>query len=257
MKKIAVVGWPDQYEELKKLGLPEKVQVDFYDQAQMDFHDMREEMLSDESFSEEDLDDIGLDDPLVDVEWGNYDLVIDLELDRHPENLFHYSDYEGLVVLGCAVRKSLAQIASETPAEVECTLFGLNALPTLLGRPIAEVSLLWEADKLKLEKLMYELEWKYELVQDRVGMASARVVCMIINEACFLVGEGTSDIRGVDQAMKLGTNYPMGPFEWADAIKPVTVLEVLEAMQEDTGEEKYKIAPMLKRQVLLGKNFLN
>jgi 3-hydroxybutyryl-CoA dehydrogenase len=265
MKKIAVIGTPERYEELQKLGLPAGVKVEFFDQMQIEMNELREELISSgygDDPGDEDLDLMGMDDQLDElnerlsnVDWEEFDLVIDLNLDENPTNLLDYADVEGLVVLGCAVRQSLAAITRDTYAGLGCKIIGINALPTMLARPVVEVSLLEPGDKPVLDKLMYELDWKFELVDDRVGMVTPRIVCMIINEAGFLVGEGTSNIQGVDQAMRLGTNYPMGPFEWADAIGINNVYAVLYALGTDSGEEKYKIAPLLKKHFLKEKLF--
>jgi 3-hydroxybutyryl-CoA dehydrogenase len=88
-------------------------------------------------------------------------------------------------------------------------------------------------------------------------MVTPRIVCMIINEACFVLKEGTAGISEVDQAMKLGTNYPHGPFEWADKIGIHNVFDVLEALHADMNEEKYKMAPLLRQYYLRDQSFYN
>ena len=88
-------------------------------------------------------------------------------------------------------------------------------------------------------------------MEDRVGMVTPRVICMIINEAYFTVQEGTAEKDAIDQAMKLGTNYPMGPFEWSKKIGLQNVKELLESVYEDTKDERYKLCPMIKREVNL------
>lgn len=62
------------------------------------------------------------------------------------------------------------------------------------------------------------LGWKYEAVPDQPGMIAPRVVAMIVNEAYFALGEDVSTKAEIDTAMKLGTNYPFGPFEWSEKI---------------------------------------
>ena len=73
---------------------------------------------------------------------------------------------------------------------------------------------------------------------------------MIINEAFYTLQEGTASPEDIDKGMKLGTNYPYGPFEWCERIGLAHVYELLEAMYEDTKEERYKICPLLKQQYL-------
>ena len=167
-----------------------------------------------------------------------------------------YQDYPHLTVIGCAVKETLAEMVytllNEAP---QFTLFGFNALPTFIDRTRLEVSLYDESDKEALSTLMQEFGMEYEVVEDRVGMVTPRVVCMIMNEACFLLGEGTADVEAVDRAMKLGTNYPKGPFEWADAMGIENVYDVISALKADTEEEKYKMAPLLKQHFLKSKQF--
>jgi 3-hydroxybutyryl-CoA dehydrogenase len=88
------------------------------------------------------------------------------------------------------------------------------------------------------------------MVEDRIGLVTPRVVCMIINEAYYAVLEGTASREDVDLAMKLGSNYPFGPFEWSNRIGVKHVYELLEAVYEDTRDERYKICPLLKKEYL-------
>jgi 3-hydroxybutyryl-CoA dehydrogenase len=73
---------------------------------------------------------------------------------------------------------------------------------------------------------------------------------MIINEAYYTVQEGTAEREDIDLGMKLGTNYPHGPFEWCAKIGIQNVYELLEAVYDDTKEERYKICPRLKKDYL-------
>ena len=135
-------------------------------------------------------------------------------------------------------------------------IFGFCGLPTLLNRSLLEVSLYHEADREKLAQTCAALGTDYRVVADRVGLVTPRIICQIINEACFTVQEGTATMQDVDLGMKLGTNYPHGPFAWANAIGVERVYAVLEAMWNDTHDERYKICPLLKRQALRGEPFL-
>ncbi len=69
-----------------------------------------------------------------------------------------------------------------------------------------------------------------EWVGDAPGLVLGRIVCQIVNEAHFAVGEGVATAEDVDVAMRLGFNWPRGPFEWAEAIGPARVVSVLDAL---------------------------
>jgi 3-hydroxybutyryl-CoA dehydrogenase len=71
---------------------------------------------------------------------------------------------------------------------------------------------------------------------------------MIINEAYFTVGEEVSSKREIDIAMKLGTNYPLGPFEWADKIGLSNIYKLL--LKLSSIGTRYTIAPLLEKEAL-------
>ena len=127
-------------------------------------------------------------------------------------------------------------------------------MPTFLNRPLLEVSLHKESDTTRLAELCKQLNTEFVQVDDRVGLVTPRVICMIINEAYYTVEEGTATREDIDLAMKLGTNYPYGPFEWAKKIGLRNVYEVLSAVYEDTKDERYKICPLLKEEYLFNRN---
>ena len=148
-----------------------------------------------------------------------------------------------------APKISLAELAYYQ-GEVSCKLFGFNGLPTFLDRDLLEVSLYQKNDKEVLHQICEALGTDYLVVDDRIGMVTPRVIFMIINEAFYTLQEGTASIEDIDKGMKLGTNYPYGPFEWCDKIGIENVYEVLEAIYEDTKDERYKTCPLLKKKYL-------
>lgn len=178
------------------------------------------------------------------------EVVFDFSLDDEPENIEHYLPYGHLTVFCNMPKMSLAEVRYYNP-EVDCTLIRFNGLPTFVNRSLLEISLQQPEDKQKAEEICAALGTGYRIVADRVGLATPRVVCMIINEAYYTVQEGTATREDIDQGMKLGTNYPHGPFEWCERIGIAHVYELLEAMYEDTKDERYKICPLLKREYML------
>ena len=82
---------------------------------------------------------------------------------------------------------------------------------------------------------------------DAPGLVLGRIVSQLINEACFAVGEGVGTPEDLDTALRLGFNHPRGPFEWLAEIGPRRVLAVLESLQTELGEERYRPAPYLRR----------
>jgi 3-hydroxybutyryl-CoA dehydrogenase len=90
-------------------------------------------------------------------------------------------------------------------------------------------------------------------VGDAPGLVLGRIVCQVINESAFALGEGVGGARDIDTGMMLGLSHPRGPLEWADAIGLDHVLTVLEALCEEYREERYRPAPALRHLVAAGR----
>lgn len=188
-------------------------------------------------------------------DFKQYDVVFDLNLDDDPSNLAYYAALKEKPVLVSAVKSSLAEMVYATNAKVKCQLFGINPLPGFLEQSLWEVSAFRKFEFPALEQLLKKLQVNYAPVEDRVGMIKPRIIFMIINEACYTLQEGTAGIEDIDTSMKLGTNYPYGPFEWCDKIGITAVFETLTALYEDTKDERYKICPLLKTKYLRNETF--
>jgi 3-hydroxybutyryl-CoA dehydrogenase len=77
-----------------------------------------------------------------------------------------------------------------------------------------------------------------------------RIVCQVINECAFALGEGVGSAQDIDTGMTLGMNYPRGPFAWADALGRELVVATLSALWDAYCEERYRLAPVLRRSAL-------
>lgn len=177
------------------------------------------------------------------------DLVFDFIVDEEPHKMEIYCHHPAKVFLNtCKV--SLAELVPMVKLPLPTKVFGFNGMPTFLNRDILEVSLYVDTDREELKQICQALNTHYLLVDDRVGLVTPRVICMIINEAYYAVLEGTATRADVDRAMKLGTNYPYGPFEWSERIGVKSVYEVIEALYADTQDPRYKVCPLLRKEYL-------
>ena len=102
------------------------------------------------------------------------------------------------------------------------------------------------------ERFFASLGRHVEWVGDAPGLVLGRIVCQLVNEACFALGEGVGAPEDIDAGMVLGLNHPRGPLEWGDAIGPASVLGVLAGLYDEYREERYRPAPALLRAVRTG-----
>ncbi|RLI28853.1 3-hydroxybutyryl-CoA dehydrogenase [Candidatus Bathyarchaeota archaeon] len=89
-------------------------------------------------------------------------------------------------------------------------------------------------------------------VKDSPGFIVNRLLNPMLNEACFLIMEGVATPEEIDTAMKLGCNHPMGPCELMDLIGLDIVLAIMESLYRETGDPKFRPAPLLKKMVRAG-----
>jgi 3-hydroxybutyryl-CoA dehydrogenase len=84
-------------------------------------------------------------------------------------------------------------------------------------------------------------------VDDIAGLVVMRTVAMLANEAADVLTQGIASAADIDTAMRLGTNYPLGPLAWADRLSPGFVAQVLDNLRNHYGEERYRVSPGLQR----------
>jgi 3-hydroxybutyryl-CoA dehydrogenase len=120
----------------------------------------------------------------------------------------------------------------------------INGWTTFLKRTVWEIS--GNVDE-AVVSVFKALEIKINKFTDEPGFISARIIAMVINEAYFAVSENVSSKNEIDTAMKLGTNYPYGPFEWAGLIGKEHILALLQKL--NMADTRYQPASLLIAEV--------
>ena len=128
----------------------------------------------------------------------------------------------------------------------------INSWSGFLQRPIVEVSIGDTRQEAVVRNVFDQLGWRFQLAPDIPGMITARVIATIINEAYYTYGEKISSKDEIDIAMKLGTSYPLGPFEWSEQIG----LERIGALLNELSltDNRYLLAPELEKELASRQN---
>ena len=206
---------------------------------------MRLVILADESFKEEILSHETKETNIIWTEnaeefirYKNADGFIDLLFDNSIQRI----ELLKKISLNPIIINSVITTLKET----KVPFVRVNAWPGFLTRPVAEASYSNENIKGQAEKIFSWLNRRVEWVADKPGFITARVIAMIINEAYFALEEGVSTKEEIDTAMKLGTNYPYGPFEWAKKIGLKNIYLLLDKLHKTNP--RYEPAAILKKE---------
>ncbi|HVX24990.1 MAG TPA: 3-hydroxyacyl-CoA dehydrogenase family protein [Parafilimonas sp.] len=166
------------------------------------------------------------------------DVFFDLTFNN--ENIAANNFLEGTLVFANAVSCTCAEINKKNYVRI-------HAWPGFLNRSIIELSSNDENYKQQAKKIFNSLNWQYVFTPDDYGFISARILAMIVNEAYYALQENVSTKEQIDIAMKLGTNYPYGPFEWSEEIGLEKIYLLLKKLSANNN--RYAIAGLLSESV--------
>jgi 3-hydroxybutyryl-CoA dehydrogenase len=157
------------------------------------------------------------------------------------------------IIVAACLRFSATQMASWIKKPER--LVGFATFYPLKDRKLVELSTglrTAEPSLAQAEQLFKSLGKDSVRVKDAPGLTFPRILSLIINEAARSLEEGVASADEIDVAMRLGVNYPQGPLKWADQIGLDEVLAVLEGLQRETGDDRYRPASLLKKLVIAG-----
>jgi 3-hydroxybutyryl-CoA dehydrogenase len=158
------------------------------------------------------------------------------------------SDWIGLEIDGAQLRQTDGRTASQLGAEV--AVFDLSLNPSqggaLAWAPSVRASAPWAATA---HQWLCGLGFSPQQTQDTPGLVVARTLAMLINEAADAVQQGVCTQEGANAAMKLGVNYPAGPFEWLAQWNIAAVVHVLDALDDFYRGERYRVSPWLRQRL--------
>lgn len=146
----------------------------------------------------------------------------------------------------------------------------ITEIGTGLDRPVAGMHFFNPAPVMKLVEVIAGLNTPADMVEtvkkiaedigkvpvqveEAAGFVVNRILIPMINEGIGIYAEGVASVEGIDNAMKLGANHPMGPLALGDLIGLDVCLAIMEVLQAETGDSKYRPHPLLRKMVRGGK----
>jgi len=146
---------------------------------------------------------------------------------------------------------ALLASATKRPEKVIGMHF-MNPVPVMPGLEVV-VSLLTSQETLSTSlEFAKSLPKEAVVVKDAPGFVSNRIIPLVLNEAAKLLEENLASIEDIDKICRLSFNWPMGPFELSDLVGVDVAVDLCEGIYQQTGWERYKPTPLLKRMVEIG-----
>jgi 3-hydroxybutyryl-CoA dehydrogenase len=186
-----------------------------------------------------------------------------VECDRLPEHrgaasetLARAPDLDEQSAPQGGARLLLCQAGSLAALDPQGSAVGFHVLAPLESAELVELTRSESSSPLaaaRAERFFAALGKHVAWVGDAPGLVLGRIVCQLINECAFSLGEGVGEAHDIDTGMVLGLSHPRGPFAWADTIGLDHVLCVLEALCSEYREERYRPAPVLRGLVRAGR----
>ena len=181
------------------------------------------------------------------VEWQRVAHASDFAQYKNADAFFCLTPHEISAAFDSFTKPVIVNSVIETRTDLSLppNVYRINGWPTFLNRSVWEIA--GVADE-EIEAVFEMLNIKINFVKDEPGFISARVIAMIINEAYFALEDNVSSKTEIDIAMKLGTNYPFGPFEWVLQIGTGNVLALLQKLY--LTDSRYKPSQLLAKEAL-------
>jgi 3-hydroxybutyryl-CoA dehydrogenase len=156
-------------------------------------------------------------------------------------------EWTGLMVVEQQLRLTDGRPAWQVARE---TRYGniavFDELPIVSGGPIAYAAVGSEAWRESAAAWLQLLGFQPVEVADTPALIVARTLAMLVNEAADAVLQGVCTPQGADAAMKLGVNYPQGPFEWMEKLGAARVVGLIDALDESYRGERYRVSRLLR-----------
>ncbi|HJB07695.1 MAG TPA: 3-hydroxybutyryl-CoA dehydrogenase [Candidatus Enterocloster faecavium] len=188
---------------------------------------------------------------------GDCDLVIEAAVENMEIKKQTFKELQDICRKDCMFATNTSSLSiTEIGAGLERPVIGMhffNPAPVMkLVEVIAGLNTPQEVTA-RIKSIAEEIGKVPVQVEEAAGFVVNRILIPMINEAVGIYAEGIASAEGIDAAMKLGANHPMGPLELGDLVGLDVVLAIMEVLQNETGDSKYRPHPLLRKMVRGGR----
>ena len=185
------------------------------------------------------------------------DLVVEAALEVMEVKQQTFKELQDIVPATCMFATNTSSLSiTQIGAGLDRPVIGMHFFnPAPVMKLIEVIAGLNTPDEMveKIKAISVEIGKTPVQVEEAAGFVVNRVLIPMINEAVGIYADGVASVEGIDAAMKLGANHPMGPLALGDLIGLDVCLAIMEVLQSETGDSKYRPHPLLRKMVRGGK----